>query len=115
MKKIAVINYVKLRQIYDCFGGVFFGYVRAMNIAHQGWLYEEANEMCERLCENDINGVNSPIILEERGGNWYIEYQSRSGKTYTIHHAGTNPYYDIVFTYPEDSSLADEFAKIIAE
>lgn len=114
MKKIT-IDYNQLREIYDAFGGVFFGFVRAMNIAHQGWLYEEAIEFCKKLDIDDPNGIVYPDKIEIRNDFIDFEYQSRGGKKYRITHTGRrkgNLYYEIDFEYDETSSLNEVIEKI---
>ena len=95
---------------------MFFGYVRAMNIAHQGLCYEEARTLCIEKNKEDENGIAYPeeIIFLENGGAKF-SYRSRSGKEYFINHRGRNAYYEIEFAYPADSSLAEVIAQIISE
>ncbi|MBC8464973.1 MAG: hypothetical protein H8D63_01180 [Parcubacteria group bacterium] len=112
MRKV-VVDYVQLRKIYDLFGSVFFGYVRAMNIAHLGWLYEEAQGLCASKKGDSQDGVNYPEEIHElENGGAAFAYYSRSGKTYAVGHSGENAYHDIEFYFPEDSSLAEEIEEI---
>jgi hypothetical protein len=104
-----MMNYVQLRQLYDCFGSVFFGYVRAMNIAHQGWRYFEAQELAERINDepNELNGVKSAHLIEEfENGAISIYYRTRSGNQFEVHHPAENLYYNIEVKYEKASAIS---------
>ena len=114
MKK-ATVNYLQLREIYDAFGSVFFGFVRAMNIAHQGWMYAEALELCKELDVDDPNGIVYPEKIEIQDNYIDFEYISRNGKKYRFTHTGRengNLYYSIDIEYDENSSLSEIIEEI---
>lgn len=119
VQKTAKINYRQLREIYDAFGSVFFGYVRAMNIAHQGWQYEEALAVAKRKDEEpaEQNGVNYPYYLSVTPELVELKYASRSGSEFAVRH--TNPknsmYYDIEIEYPSTSSLTEFIDAVCAD
>ena len=104
-----IMDYKQLRQLYDCFGSVFFGYVRAMNIAHQGWPYFEAQELAERLNDepNELNGVNSAYrLVGFEDGSISIYYRTRSGNQFEVHHPAENLYYNIEVKYEKTSAIS---------
>ena len=108
MKKVTV-NYNQLRDIYDAFGSVFFGFIRAMNIAHQGWMYAEAIELCKKQEIDDQNGIVYPEKIEIKNNFIDFEYFSRSGNKYRFTHTGRNNgnlYYEIDIEFSANSSLA---------
>ena len=116
--KKATVNYHQLRQIYDAFGSVFFGYVRAMNIAHQGWMYTEAIELCKQQEVDDQNGIVYPEKIEIKHNYIDFEYFSRSGKRYRFTHTGRkngNLYYEIDVEYPSNSQLAETIDAIVQD
>lgn len=116
--KKATVNYHQLRQIYDAFGSVFFGYVRAMNIAHQGWKYAEAQELAQELDNDDTNGVVYPDVLDVQENYIDVQYTSRSGNKYRFTHTGRqngNLYYEIDVEYPSNSQLAEAIESIIQD
>ena len=102
-----IVNYHTLREIYDLFGSIFFGYVRMMNIAHQGWCYMEALDLA-----NATEDANVPTILNVDGDKIFVEYVSRSGILYKFSHEGENPYYDIKVEVSTKSSLYKQIQKI---
>lgn len=114
--KKATVNYHQLRQIYDAFGSVFFGYVRAMNLAHQGWMYTEAQELAKTLDEDNECGVIYPDILDVQKNYIDVQYTSRSGNKYRFTHSGRengNLYYQIDVEYPSNSQLAEIIDSIV--
>lgn len=116
--KKATVNYHQLRQIYDAFGSVFFGYVRAMNIAHQGWKYAEAQELAQELDNDDTNGVVYPDVLDVQENYIDVQYTSRSGNKYRFTHTGRqngNLYYEIDVEYPSNSQLAEVIEAIVQD
>lgn len=116
-KKVTV-NYNQLRQIYDAFGSVFFGYVRAMNIAHQGWMYTEAQELAQTLDVDNECGVVYPDVLDVQENYIDVQYTSRSGNKYRFTHTGRqdgNLYYEIDVEYPSNSQLAETIKAIIQD
>lgn len=116
-KKVTV-NYNQLRQIYDAFGSVFFGYVRAMNIAHQGWMYTEAQELAQTLDVDNECGVVYPDVLDVQENYIDVQYTSRSGNKYRFTHTGRqdgNLYYEIDVEYPSNSQLAEVIEAIVQD
>ena len=116
-KKVTV-NYNQLRQIYDAFGSVFFGYVRAMNIAHQGWMYIQAQELAQTLDVDNECGVVYPDVLNVQENYIDVQYTSRSGNKYRFTHSGRqdgNLYYEIDVEYPSNSQLAETIKAIIQD
>ena len=116
-KKVTV-NYTQLRKIYDAFGSVFFGYVRAMNIAHQGWRYAEAQELAKTLDEDNECGVVYPDVLDVRENYIDVQYTSRSGNKYRFTHSGRkngNLYYEIDVEYPSNSQLSETIDAIVQD
>ena len=109
---IVSVTYQQLRKIYDLFGSVFFGYVRAMNIAHQGWLYEEALALCKAKNESDPCGVNFPDLIKDG----LIEYTTRSGNKFQVDHnlieKNGNWYGDITVRFSPSISIAVDIARI---
>ncbi len=116
-KKVTV-NYNQLRQIYDAFGSVFFGYVRAMNLAHQGWMYAEAQALAQTLDVDNECGVVYPDVLNVQENYIDVQYTSRSGNKYRFTHSGRqdgNLYYEIDVEYPSNSQLAETIKAIIQD
>ena len=116
--KKATVNYRQLRQIYDTFGSVFFGYVRAMNLAHQGWMYVQAQELAQTLDEDDECGVAYPDVLDVQENYIDVQYTSRSGNKYRFTHSGRengNLYYQIDVEYPSNSQLAEIIDSIVQD
>lgn len=116
--KKATVDYRQLRQIYDAFGSVFFGYVRAMNIAHQGWMYTEAQELAQTLDVDNECGVVYPDVLDVQENYIDVQYTSRSGNKYRFTHTGRqdgNLYYEIDVEYPSNSQLAEVIEAIVQD
>ena len=116
--KKATVDYRQLRQIYDAFGSVFFGYVRAMNIAHQGWMYIQAQELAQTLDVDNECGVVYPDVLNVQENYIDVQYTSRSGNKYRFTHSGRqdgNLYYEIDVEYPSNSQLAETIKAIIQD
>ncbi len=116
--KKATVDYRQLRQIYDAFGSVFFGYVRAMNIAHQGWMYIQAQELAQTLDVDNECGVVYPDVLNVQENYIDVQYTSRSGNKYRFTHSWRqdgNLYYEIDVEYPSNSQLADTIKAIIQD
>lgn len=111
MSKVKYITYIindrMLMKIYDVFKNVFFGYVKAMHDAKQGFLYKEALKLA---LEKEAGGS---IIYEDKGeNNHFVRYELEDGDVYTVFHSGNDPLEDIQFTYPAYSALVHIFNMI---
>lgn len=107
-----VVSYVELRQILDLFGGLYFGIVRAANLAHNGWIYKKAIELAESI-DPDCNVPESVEVYDKYTNDGArVEYRTRSGKQIIIDHSGEHGYYEIEVFFDPETSVADAIRAI---
>lgn len=110
--KTVTVQWQSALEIYDLFNSVFFGIVRTLRLANQGFKYELAIELCKSIELTQETELNYPSVIEYNNEAPAFEYTSWSGKKYRITH--TSRISDsITIEYPSDSNISDAIDQII--